>query len=98
MFDSGVAHAGALADSNGVVRVGTLKPTAANMCQDPKKDPGSRIYRVQDLGSCKVLNPMYSFCHEIPDILDPTLARLKRDPAELESLVAKLPLDTQLGS
>ena len=50
-----------------------------------QKDPRSWITRIQDPGSCGILDPIFSFSDGILKILDPVTALLPWDPRDLGS-------------
>ena len=55
-----------------------------------RKDPRSWSSRIQDPGSCRILDPIFSFSHGILEILDPVTATLPWDPRDLESQTDKI--------
>ena len=65
------------------------------MCQDPKKirDPGSTGSRIQDPGSWRILDPIFSFSHGILEILNLFTATLRWDPKDLGSRTERILLD-----
>ena len=58
-----------------------------------QKDPISWIPRIQDPGSCGILDPIFSFSHGILKILDPVTAILPWDPRDLGSRTENILLD-----
>ena len=58
-----------------------------------QKDPRSWIPRIQDPGSCRILDSIFLFSHGILKILDPVTAILPWDPRDLGSRTENILLD-----
>ena len=63
-----------------------------------QKDPRSWITRIQHPGSCRILELIFSFSHEILEILDPATATLPWDLRDLGSQTDNLPVPGDPGS
>ena len=58
-----------------------------------QKDPRSWISRIQDFGSCRILDLIFSFSHGILKILDLVTAALPWDPRDFGSQTDQILLD-----
>ena len=58
-----------------------------------QKDPRSWISRIQDPGSCGILDLIFSFSHGILNMLDPVAAILPWDPKDPGSQTKNILLD-----
>ena len=58
-----------------------------------QKDPGSWISKIQDPGSRRILDLIFSFPHGILEILDPVTTTLPRDPMDHGSRTENILLD-----
>ena len=58
-----------------------------------QKDPGSFIPKIQDPGSWRILNLIFSISRGILETFDPVTATLSWDPRDLGSLTEKMLLD-----